>query len=1018
MHIRRVAWGVVAASVAFSATTVALVATGSPAVAAATTNRVSLTASDGQSKGGASDSPSLSADGRYVAFSSTATNLVPGDTNALSDVFVRDTVAGTTTRVSVTSGGAQANGASDNPAISNDGHYVAFHSVATNLVASDTNSTDDIFVRDLVGGSTSIVSVSSAEVLGNGAATDAAIDGDGRFVAFRSLADNLVSGDTLAKADIFVRDTIAGTTERVSVSTTGGSPNGNSAKPSISADGLKVAFQSNGANISNNAMTGKAQIYVRDRLAATNTAVSIGTDAKLGNGDSTRPRISGDGTTVVWTSAATNLVVNDTNGFTDVFSRSVSGGAITRVSVNPGGGQANGASQLPTISTDGGIVAFQSSATGLLGPGGDTNGVDDVFVAGQSPSIVRASVSTAGTQGTAASTKPAVSPDGQQVGFRTVSALASNDTNNAADIYVRDVTTLPDLAVTLTDSDDPVAFNDQVTYIAAVTNHGSADATNVTVTLPAIPGTASVDATAPFGCDIDAAGATCTVGPLAVGGSANVTYTVQNNVPSQTTLTETATATPDGQTDRNNADNTGTQDTTFLAAGGATGFVNWDSYLKNGNHTSYSPDATAITPANAPTITKRWTWRPDRSPDLPGPINYSSPTVVNGTIYLGNNNGYEYAIDAATGTTKWKRFLGYTPKFDCAQVGIVASATVQKDPQTGVLTVYTAAGDNAVYALNAATGAIIWRTQVVPQQTTKNDYYLWASPTIRGDSLYQGISSQCDRPLIRGGVDRLDRATGQVLASFWNVPSGKVGASVLSSIAAPIDGTNAVYETTGNTYDGQQSQPWHQVSIVRLDGSDLSLVDSWKVPLAEQTDDPDFVASPTLWSGTDSQGTFRNMIGACDKNGVFYALDRDHLSAGPVWQRRIGPAFPDPRACIGTASYDGNVLYVPGNQTTIGGVNYLGSVRALNPMTGALIWEQGFNGNILAAPTINGSGVLGVEEFSLSEPPLVSMYLVNAATGAKLTEKNGGFAFGGAVFADDYVLYPSVAKGLTLWAAP
>jgi outer membrane protein assembly factor BamB len=212
------------------------------------------------------------------------------------------------------------------------------------------------------------------------------------------------------------------------------------------------------------------------------------------------------------------------------------------------------------------------------------------------------------------------------------------------------------------------------------------------------------------------------------------------------------------------------------------------------------------------------------------------------------------------------------------------------------------------------------------------------------------------------------------------------------------------------------NQPWFQASIVRLDGADLTLVDHWEIPPGDQNGDSDFISSPVLWSGTDAHGVFRNMIGACNKNGLYYALDRDHLSAGPVWELRVGVSATDPDACIGTASTDGHLLYVPGNETTINGVTYEGSVRAVNPMTGAIVWEHGFNGNMLAAPTIDGAGVLGVEEFSLADPNTKSMYLLNAATGATLAQETNGFAFGGAVFADGYVLYPSVSKGLTLWA--
>ena len=192
--------------------------------AATSTTRVSLTSTGAQEKGGAADAPAMSADGRYVAFASTATNVVPGDTNVLTDIFVRDTVANTTVRVSVASDGTQSNGVSDTPVISGDGHFVAFHSLATNLVAGDTNGVDDIFLHDMQTGATTRISISTGGTQGDALSNQPSISGDGHFVAFRSMADNLIGADLLAKPDIFVRDTVANTTERVSLSASNGSP--------------------------------------------------------------------------------------------------------------------------------------------------------------------------------------------------------------------------------------------------------------------------------------------------------------------------------------------------------------------------------------------------------------------------------------------------------------------------------------------------------------------------------------------------------------------------------------------------------------------------------------------------------------------------------------------------------------------------------------------------------------------------------------------------------------------------
>ena len=277
----------------------------SPAFAIANTQRVSLTNAGAQSKGGGSDTPSNSANGRYIAFSSQANNLVVGDTNAVPDVFVRDTVAATTVRVSVGSAGAQGDGTSDTPSISDDGRYVAFRSNSSNLVSGDTNSSDDIFVRDLIAGVTERVSVSTANAQAIGNSAQPALSADGRFVVFQSLASNLIANDLLGKADIFLRDRVAGTTERVSLSFDQGSPAGPSQWPSISADGRYVAFSSFAFNITLNSFTSVGGVYVRDRQTNTNLVMSIGFNNQPGNKDASKPRISRDGSTVIWRSLAT-----------------------------------------------------------------------------------------------------------------------------------------------------------------------------------------------------------------------------------------------------------------------------------------------------------------------------------------------------------------------------------------------------------------------------------------------------------------------------------------------------------------------------------------------------------------------------------------------------------------------------------------------------------------------------------------------------------------------------------------
>jgi Tol biopolymer transport system component len=222
----------------------------------ATTTRVSVATSGTQGNGSSYSGPSaISADGRFVAFDSEASNLVGGDTNGWGDVFVHDRATGATTRVSVATGGAQGNGDSgaawdDVAAISADGRFVAFFSEASNLVAGDTNGVHDVFVHDRDTGVTTRVSVGTGGTEGNGRAhAIPAISADGGHVAFTSEATNLVAGDTNDATDIFVHDRDTGSTTRVSVGTDGTEGNGYSWIPSLSADGTSVAFYSSATNL-------------------------------------------------------------------------------------------------------------------------------------------------------------------------------------------------------------------------------------------------------------------------------------------------------------------------------------------------------------------------------------------------------------------------------------------------------------------------------------------------------------------------------------------------------------------------------------------------------------------------------------------------------------------------------------------------------------------------------------------------------------------------------------------------
>ncbi len=348
-----------------------------------TTSRVSVDTAGSQANG-SSFYPAMTPDGRYVAFDSLASNLVSGDTNNQRDVFLRDQQSGTTIRVSVATGGSQAKSAASNEAAINaTGRYVAFASAAKNLVSGDTNNKTDIFVRDTQTGTTVRASVTTGGAQANGSSSRASVSADGRFVAFASDATNLVTGDTNGTADIFVRDLQTGTTSRVSVATGGAQGNGACYFLAISGDGRYVAFDSEAPNLVSGDTNGTRDVFVRDVQAGTTIRVSIGPDGAQGNSSSQAPAISADGRYVVFDSYASNFVTGDTNGGDDLFVRDVQGGTTALFSVATDGAQGNGLFQLPSISADGRVVAYQSESTNLVP--GDTNGVGDVFVSTQPP---------------------------------------------------------------------------------------------------------------------------------------------------------------------------------------------------------------------------------------------------------------------------------------------------------------------------------------------------------------------------------------------------------------------------------------------------------------------------------------------------------------------------------------------------------------------------------------------------------------------------------------------------------
>ncbi|MBE0429868.1 MAG: PD40 domain-containing protein [Thermoleophilia bacterium] len=400
-----------------------------------------------------SGAPAVSADSRFVAFESDATNLVNAVTTGATGIFVKDTQSGKVIQASSSSDGVPGNRDSGNPAISSDGRFVAFDSTATNLVPDDNNDScvlasgvtincGDVFIKDVTSGETALVSTDAAGVQGDYHNSDPAISADGRYVAFRSAASNLVPGITNGRMDIFVKDTRTGRIERISTAADGAEADGDSIHPSISADGRHVAFSSTAANLVPGDSNGKPDVFVKDRQTGSITRVSTGTDGEQAD-DASRAMglvLSADGRFVAFESAATNLVAGITNGKRDVFIKDVRTGELARASVGADGDQGLEDSYGSiSLSRDGRWVAFRSDAPNLVE--GDTNLKADIFVKDlHSGAIARVSTGQDGAQGNGSSENAAISADGRWAAFDSSSSdLIVGDTNDKRDIFLKDI---------------------------------------------------------------------------------------------------------------------------------------------------------------------------------------------------------------------------------------------------------------------------------------------------------------------------------------------------------------------------------------------------------------------------------------------------------------------------------------------------------------------------------------------------------------------------------------------------
>lgn len=356
----------------------------------------------------------------------------------------------------------------------------------------------------------------------------------------------------------------------------------------------------------------------------------------------------------------------------------------------------------------------------------------------------------------------------------------------------------------------------------------------------------------------------------------------------------------------------------------AAAIPNWPTFLQNPQRTAGIADPSAPSPSTAPRLRLVWNY-------TTGGRILSSPAVVNGTVYTGSWDGYEYALSSSTGAVLWRQYLGVATLKGCTpNIGVTSSATYSDGR------VYVGGGDSYWYALDAKTGAVDWKVFV---GNTSQGYENWGSPLIMGGFAYIGLSGNCDHPLIRGGLMQVNLTNHSVAHIFYTVPAGQVGASIWASPAGD-PATKTVFVATGNPAKNGTS-PYAE-AIIALNATTLAVESSWQVPKAQQIADGDFGSTPTLFENRSGVP----LVSVTNKNGITYIFRQSNVSAGPVWENRTSHGGNS----VAAAAFGNGLLYIDGPGTTIRGASSAGGVRALNPNTWTFVWQTPLWAQSLGAP--------------------------------------------------------------------
>lgn len=423
--------------------------------------------------------------------------------------------------------------------------------------------------------------------------------------------------------------------------------------------------------------------------------------------------------------------------------------------------------------------------------------------------------------------------------------------------------------------------------------------------------------------------------------------------------------------------------------------MDWAAYLNGPLHSSYNASEKVITPASASQLKQKWKF-------TTGDGYLSSPTVADGAVYIGANNGWLYKLSATTGKELDKIFLGAVAITSCPPppTGMVSTATVAVDPRNDQLTVYASGANGYLYALSASNLKVDWKSVIAIPSSTVNNYFDWSSPTVANGRIYVGVSSNCDSPLVRGGLVSYNQETGARLGEFYTVPKGQTGGSIWSSVAVASNGD--VYASTGNgpLGSGALQLLGDSESIIKLSPT-LKYLGRFQVPSSQEGFDTDFGSSPVLFS---------QYVGACNKNGIFYALHQSTMKV--AWERQISGPAGDDAECIAAPVWNGKHLFFGTPQATVRGVSTPGSIQERDA-NGQLVWITGVPNGINGSPAMDGGGVLAVGTYDFNPTPNAT-YLIDAANGKILRNLVIGEDFAQSVFADGW-LFTANQYGVYAW---